>query len=141
MAIFGLIVVVGIMMVGIGGNLQLFTDPPSILIVFGFIVGVLLLGKADIATMFSAVSGEAGKEQLEKAARGWALARAGAMAGGWLGVIIGGVIMLSQTRGLDSWLAGGSILILTLFWRALLGYGIFLPLQRRLEERALEAGG
>ena len=140
MAVLGLILAVGFIMVGIGGNLQRFVDIPSILIVVGFTVGVVLLGKGSIGTMFSAVFGEAGKEDLEKAARGWALAKTGAMAAGWLGILIGGVIMLANNgSGLDSWLAGGAILILTLFWGALLGYGIFLPLQCRLEERAREA--
>ena len=142
MAVLGLILALGMVLTWIGGNVSLFPDPPSSLGVVAFTVGVVLLGKGDIGTMFSAVFGDAGKEDLERAARGWALAKTGAMAAGWLGVLVGGVIMLANNRsGLDSWLDGGAILILTLFWGALLGYGIFLPLQRRLEERAREASG
>jgi hypothetical protein len=62
-------------MVGIGSSLETSVDPPSLLIIFSFTLGVLWIAGAPIGTMFSALfSASSTPEQLAAAARGWGLA-------------------------------------------------------------------
>lgn len=140
MPVIGLIIILTAMMVGIGSNLPIFLDIPSLLIVVLFTVGALIMSRAGIVNMFGAVfSGEASKVQLEMAAAAWKLARTYIMAAGWLTVLVGGAIMAKNMDDYSMLGPGLAIMVLAVFWAGLLGYGIFLPLQKRLEDRAQAA--
>ncbi len=140
MSIVGLIIVALMMGIGMGSNAGLFLDPLSILIVIGFTLGALLLSRTGVGNMFSAVLSDAAtRQQLQSAADAWRQARTYIMAGGWLGMLIGGVIMARNMTDYSSLGPGLGIMVLTLFWAILLGYGVFMPLQKRLEDRAATA--
>ena len=135
--IIGLIIFITSIMVGIGSNIQTFIDPPSLLIILGGTIGMLLLGGSSIGNMFSAVfSSDATPDQLNAAARGWGLARRYSVASGIIGTVIGAVIMLKYFDDMAALGPGAAICILTILYSVILGYGIYLPLQSRLEDRA-----
>ncbi len=166
MRIIGLIIVLG---VGLSGGalvesrlsyfpiiISLFLRPVGIVIVFS--LGALLLGRTSIPTMFKVVfSREVTGEELTTGAAAWARARTYTMTAGWIGVSGG---LLLTVRGLiitfrgiaeSGWaptiMSAGLSMALTptmvglqfLFCAVLLAYGIYMPLQRRLEDRIGQA--
>ena len=127
-------------------------------VVIVFSVGALLLGRSSIPTMVRAVfSGKATDEELAAASAAWERARSYAMAAGWIGALAG---LLHTVQGLVSSLEGvaergfeptilsagvaeslGGVMAAAgfLLFAVLLARGIFLPLQKRLEDRAGQA--
>lgn len=79
----GFILAVVVLMVGIGSNLDAMIDPPSLIIVLGFVVGALILSGQSIPLMLKAIrpAGMAPAD-LAAAARAWKLARFYSLAGG-----------------------------------------------------------
>lgn len=74
MRIVGAVILIVGMLVGIGRNLATFIDPPSLIIIATFMLGVLWIAGAPIGTMFSALfSSDSTAEQLAAAGRAWAL--------------------------------------------------------------------
>jgi flagellar motor component MotA len=142
MRIIGLLIVVVLMGLAMGNEVSIFIDIPSALIVLGFTLGALIFARAGIPNMFAAsFSAEATKEQLQAAARGWAQARTYLVASGFIGVLIGGVIMLKNMDDPAAIGPGAAIAIITIFYGLLLAYGLCLPMQARLEDRAREKQG
>ena len=69
--IVGLIVIVFSMMVGIGSNLPSMIDLPSIIIVVGATLGMLIFGGSSIPTMVKAVfSSDASEDDIRTAIKG-----------------------------------------------------------------------
>lgn len=137
MRIVGLFVIAAVLMAGIGANITFMFDPPSMIIICGMTLGGLMVSGAGLGNMFGTLfAAQASAEDLAAAARAWAQARVYAVAAGGIGVVIGTIIM---ARNMDDWSALGpglSICLLTVLYGLVLGYGVFLPLQRRLEDRA-----
>ena len=137
MRIVGFIGVLAVVLLAMGK--PVFLDVHCIEIVFGFIISALLLAGVSIPNMFKAIfSGQATPQELLAAARGWAQARIYAVAAGIIGGLIGAVLTLVN---LDEFTELGprvALCLLTTLYGVILGYGIFLPLQHRLEDRALE---
>ena len=141
MRIVGLILVLLIPWLGMGTS-SLFIDPPSTIPILGFTIGALLLSGAGIPRMFAAVfSSRATPDELKAAIHGWAQARTYAVAAGFIGVIIaGGVLLVNMDDPAD--IGPGVVLaFLPLLYGIILGYGIFLPLQSRLEDRVRDLAG
>lgn len=137
MRIAGIVIVILGIMVGIGSNLPYFIDPPSLIIIGTFVLGVLWTGGVSIPSMFRALlSSSATPEEAAVAARGWALARRASVAAGYIGTLVGAVIILRNVDDIGSVGPGVAICIMTLFYAILLGYGFCLPCQHHLESRA-----
>ncbi len=137
MRIAGVVLLVAGQLVGIGSNLHLFFDAPSAIVIVTFTLGALWMAGVPIGTMFSAVfSSTSTPEQLTTAARGWALARSSAVVSGFIGVLIGAVIMLVNLDDMTALGPGIAICIMTAFYGLLLGYGFCLPCQYHVESRA-----
>lgn len=141
MRIIGLVILLALLAVAMG-DLTVFIDIPSALITLGFTIGALIFARAGIPNMFGAAfAAEATGEQLQAAARGWDQARRYAVASGYIGALIGAVIMLKNPDDIGAIGPGAAITILTILYGLVLGYGICLPMQSRLEDRTRESQG
>ena len=137
MRIVGVLIVVFGLMVGIGSNLSSFLDPPSLIIVVTFVLGVLFMSGTRIGSMVALVFTSSGApEELDSAARGWALARHASVAGGVIGTLLGAVIMLKYINDMAAIGPGAAIGMLTMIYGLVFGYGFCLPCQKHLEARA-----
>ncbi len=136
MRILGLILTTAIFVVGMG-DVTLFIDMQSIVFVVVGTLGMLLLGGNSIAVMFRSVfSDDATVGELQAGARGWKMARTYSLATGVIGTVMGWVIMgRAEWENITDFGAGFSISILTVFYALWLSFGLFLPLQARLEDR------
>lgn len=139
MRIIGLVILIVFLAIAMG-DLTPFFDIPSVLIIFGFTIGALIFSGTGIPNMFSAsFSADARRENLKAAARGWGQAKKYAVASGVIGTMIGWVIMLKNLDDMAAVGPGMAIAILTILYGLVLGYGICLPMQMRLEDRAAQA--
>jgi|APSaa5957512622_1039677.scaffolds.fasta_scaffold49535_3 flagellar motor component MotA len=137
----GLAVICTGLMVGIGSNLPAFIDPPAALIVTICTIGMLLLGGHSISAMLkSAFSGDATPGELREGAKAWQMARWYVLAAGFMGTLVGGLIMLKNLDDPAAIGPGISIGMLTLVYGVFLGLFIFLPVQSRIESRIAESG-
>ena len=137
MRIVGVLILVVGLMVGIGSNLPSMIDPPSVIIVIAFVLGVLLMSGTRIESMVASIfSTDSRPEELASAARGWALARRASVAGGAVGTLTGGIIMLKHLDDLAALGPGAAIGLLTMLYGLVIGYGFCLPCQKHLETRA-----
>ena len=139
MRIIGLIISMVIITLGItnGGDLASFIDIPSAIIVLAIPTGCLLLAGARIGIMFKAIfSASVTPEELKAAATGWGQARRYVLAAGWIGVLVGLVIMLKNLDDPSAIGPGLAMALLTAFYATVLAYVVFLPLQSRLGDRA-----
>lgn len=137
MRIAGIVIVLVGLLMGIGANLSDFIDPPSLIIIGAFTLGVLLAGGVSIPAMFRAlVSSSATSAEAARAARAWGLARRAAVAAGYIGTVVGAVIILRNVEDIGSIGPGVAICIMTLFYGILVGYGLCLPCQHYLESKS-----
>ena len=135
MRIIGLIITIALITLAMG-DITAFIDIPSLLIVLGGTLGMLIFGCSSIPNMVSAVfSGDATNEQLTAAAKGWRMARSYTLAFGVIGTFIGGVIMLKNMDDPAAIGPGVALAILTILYALLLSFAVYLPLQSRLEDR------
>ena len=136
MRIIGLVITLALILLAMG-DVTTFIDIPSALFVIGLTVGGLIFSGAGIPNMFSAsFSVDATNEELLAAARAWAQARSYLLASGFLDTLIGAVIML---KNMDDPAAIGpevALALLTVLYGLVLCYGVCLPQQSRLEDRA-----
>ena len=157
----GFIAVVTSLMVGIGSNLSIFIDPASLIIVVGGTIAALLVSfplpdvvagpigiglryaiippKAVVSRM-SGVEEETSPEELKKLKKELELGilmysrmKTYAQATGWVGVLIGVVIMLKNIDNLAAIGPGLAIAILTALYGTIIGFLICLPIQTKLE--------
>jgi len=117
----------------------IFFNLSSILIVIGFTIAALLLAGVSIPNMFKAIfSGQATPQELLAGARGWARARIYIVVAGIIGTFIGALLTLENLDAFTELGPRVAVCLLCLFYGVIMGYGIFLPLQHRLEDRARE---
>ena len=141
MRILGLILSILVIVLGIynGGTLRSFIDLPSIFFVIVITIGCLLLAGVRMGAMFKAVfSANATAEELKAAVRGWGQARRYVVAAGWIGVLVGVIIMLKNLDNPKALGPGLAMALITVFYATVLAYAVFLPLQSRLEDRIQE---
>ena len=137
MRIVGLIIVLTIVLLAMA-NPILFFNVPSVLCIFGITIGALLLAGVSIPNMFKATfSGQATPQELLAAARGWARARIYAVVAAIIGTFIGAVLILKNLDDPSKIGPAVAVGLLTVLYAGIC-YGIFLPLQHRLEDRARE---
>ncbi len=137
MRIVGIILLVAGLMIGIGENLPAFVDIPSLIIIATFVLGVLLISGTNIGAMCAAVFTTSGSpEELAAAARGWALTRRASLAAGYVGTLIGAIIILANIDDIGALGPGFAIGIMTVLYGLIFGYGICLPCQKYIEARA-----
>ncbi len=122
------------------GDLATFIDISAACLIFVGTLGIVLVGGGDIAKMFGTVfSSAATPDDLRTGSSGWQLARRAGLITGAAAAIAGLIIML---KGLDDPAAigpGMALALLGIFYAMVLGYGICLPLQVRLADRAGES--
>ena len=133
MRIVGFVLAILLLMMGIGSNLEAMVDPPSAIIVLGFVFGALLLSGADIPLMLRGIRPDGlTPDEAASAAEAWKRVRLFGLAAGGLGTIIGWTIML---RNMDDPAAIGpglAISLLTLLYGVVLAFIVALPLQAAL---------
>jgi len=138
--ILGLLLTFTLLTLGMlnGGTIWNFVDLPSFLIVLALPLGMLLTARVSIPTMFQAVFSKAASPvELTNAIRGWSQARTYIVGAGWIGSLVGMIIIshaINTTR-LDIISAGIATAILPAFWAIVLSFAVFRPLQYRLEDR------
>jgi hypothetical protein len=153
MRIIGLIIVLVFVLVLTGGHTAGVFHPLGIVIVFS--LGALLFGGTSFPTMFKAVfSSKATDEELSAGIAAWARARTYTMAAGWIGLLwgilrtVGGMYILARqtaetgmtappilAAGIAEDLISTMVGLRFMFCAVILAYGIYLPLQARLEDR------
>ena len=137
MRIVGLVVVALGLAAGIGSNIPPFVDPPSLIIIATFVLGVLWIAGTPVGQMLRAVfASDLSSVNLGDAARGWELARTAAVVAGITGTVVGAVIMAKNLDDLADLGPGLAIAVLTIFYGLLVGYGICLPCQYYVERRS-----
>ena len=161
--IVGFIAAATSLMVGIGSNLRFFLDPPSLIIVVGGTIAAILVSfplpdvvNGPIRGLNHAVippkpvidrmlgkNEETSPEELKKLERELRLGiamfgrmKTYAQATGWIGVLIGLVIMLKHGAFTDLTRLGPgmAICILTALYGTIIGFLICLPIQTKLEQ-------
>ena len=141
MRLVGLALLIALLLLATGEYIHAFVDVASAIIVLAFLGGALLFARAPVATMFRAsFAAAATPEQLGAGARGWAQARTYCVAGGIIGTLIGAIIMLINLDDIQAIGPGLAMGLLTILYGLILGYGVCLPMQMRLEDRARETG-
>ena len=143
MRIIGLAIALGLIIVA-AGDVSAFVDIPSALIVVGLPLGCLIFSRAGIANMFGAsFAADATREGLESAAGGWAQAKTYFIGAGFIGTLIGFAIMgknidVKSVDDISGIGPGFALAVLTMLYGLIAAYGICLPMQKRLEDRARE---
>ena len=135
-ALIGFAGMIGMILWGIEFNVSNFVNVPSILIVFGLtFFGLLASGRKMIAAVSGLFDKHADEEQLYEASDTFIYAGRLSMASGWVGVLIGLVLMLAN---MDDPAAVGpamAICLLTALYGTILKYFIFNPLSDQLTEK------
>lgn len=135
MRLVGIVLAVAVLMVGIGSNLNAVFDIPSLIIVLGGTIGMLLLGGSALGPMLRTIgSGPATEAEARAAAKGWRMARIYALASGLIGDIIGWVIMLKNLDDPAAIGPGMAIALLTTLYGITLAFVVCLPCQANAEK-------
>ena len=114
-----------------------FLDAPSLLIALGCPLGMLLLGGSNLPVMIKSVlSSNASPEELRAGISGWQQARVYYLAAGIACVLAGVVIVLKNIDNPAAIGPGLAVALLGTLYALILGFGIALPLQAQLEDRA-----
>ena len=138
--VIGFVSFFAILIIGTG-DVTAFVDITSACIVLLGTLGMLLVGGGDIPRMFGAVfSNEATPEELRTGLDGWKLARNSSLASGGVAAMAGVIIMLKGIADPAAIGPGMALALLGMLYAMVVGYGICLPLQVRLEDRAGEGG-
>jgi len=124
---------VGVLLaVMLGSGALSFLDLPALLFVLLVGGGILTTahGVPAIAAVFRALLGRIEKNSLAAVRHTAETGRRSFVAAGWVGVIIGVVQMLSALDDPSQLGQGMAVALLTAFYGDLLGYLIFLPVER-----------
>ena len=117
-------------------NVTTFVNVPSIMIVFGLtFFGLLASGRKIIAALSAVADKHADEEQLYDASDTFIQAGSFSMAAGWVGVLIGLVLMLVHMEDPAAIGPAMAICLLTALYGTFLKYFLFRPLSDLLTER------
>jgi flagellar motor component MotA len=137
--IVGFVMLITTLMVGIGSNLSSMTDPGSLVLVVGGILGMLLLGRHNIGGMITAVfSDNADETTVRQAIEGYKMGRYYSMAAAAVALGIGSIVVLKNLNDPGSIGPGLAIALLSTLYGLLLGFVLFPGLQSGLENRLPE---
>ena len=118
------------------GDVNEFIDIPSIIIVVGGTIGMLIFGGSSLSTMFKGVySSDDTVGKLTTAAKGWKMSRDYTLAWGGISTLIGGVLIRKYLEDPAALGLGTALAILTVLYAFVLSFAVYLPLQSRLEDR------
>lgn len=135
MRIVGIVLAIAALLIGIGANLAAMIDAPSLIIVIGGAVGMLLLGGSRLGLMVSAIASVPDNEEdARAAAKGWKMARIYLLGAGLIGSIIGWVIVLKNLDDPSAIGPGLAISLLTVFWALVIAFVLCLPCQANAEK-------
>ena len=127
---------IGIILWGMEFNVSNFVNVPSIMIVLGLtFFGVLASGRKIIAAVSAVTDKHADEGQLYDASDTFIYAGRLSMSAGWVGVLIGLVLMLVHMEDPAAIGPAMAICLLTALYGTILKYFIFSPLSDRLTER------
>ena len=117
-------------------NVTTFVNVPSIMIVFGLtFFGLLASGRKIIAALSAVADKHADEEQLYDASDTFIQAGSFSMAAGWVGVLIGLVLMLANLEDPAAIGPAMAICLLTALYGTILKYFVFNPLSDQLTEK------
>ena len=117
-------------------NVTTFVNVPSIMIVWGLtFFGLLASGRKIIAALSAVADKHADEEQLYDASDTFIQAGSFSMAAGWVGVLIGLVLMLANLEDPAAIGPAMAICLLTALYGTILKYFLFRPLSDLLTER------
>lgn len=152
--VVGIISAVTALLVGIGDNLSLFLDIPSLLIVVGGTLAALLVSfplqevvqaPQCVRYAFFPPRPDGENRDLEKLLEQGVFflsrSKTYAQATGWVGVLLGAVIILAHLDDPKKIGPGVAICLLTALYGTVLGYLVCLPLQTKLMRRLAELRG
>ena len=133
----GLIIALGvIVLASFNGGPKFFIDVGSLIIVLGITIGCLLsTGRGTVSLLKAAFGASLLKNELGVAVTTCARARVFAMAAGWIGFIMGVIIMASFVDKASKLGPGIALCLVTVFYGVVLSYVILLPIQNRLQDR------
>lgn len=135
--VVGFVSILVAIMVGVGSNLENIIDIPSFLIVFGLTFGGLLASGRKIIDFCSVLFDKhASPDQLIEASETSQDAGNYAMASGFVGILIGAILMLANIDEPAAIGPGLAIAILTVLYGVFLKYFIFTPISRGMDQRA-----
>ena len=127
---------IGMMLWAMEFNVGNFVNVPSILIVWGLtFFGLLASGRKIIAALSAVADKHADEEQLYDASDTFIQAGSFSMAAGWVGVLIGLVLMLANMDDPAAIGPAMAICLLTALYGTILKYFIFNPLSDQLTEK------
>jgi flagellar motor component MotA len=133
--IVGFLILITTLMIGIGSNLASMIDPPSLILVIGSILGMLLLGKHNLGGMGSAVfSDSADETAVREAIEGYKMGRYYSMAAATVALGLGSIVVLRNLSDPGSIGPGLAIALLSTLYALLLGFVLFPGLQSGLEK-------
>ena len=135
-ALIGFAGMIGMILWGMEFNVSNFVNVTSILIVFGLtFFGLLASGRKIIAAVSAVTDKHADEEQLYDASDTFIQAGNFSMAAGWVGVLIGLVLMLVHMEDPAAIGPAMAICLLTALYGTILKYFLFRPLSDLLTER------
>ena len=120
----------------LGGSPMLFVNAPSVMIVVGCSIALQIAthgGKNSAVFKFSVPDNLSDDERSSRSAAIIDF-RTYLVASGWIGFLIGGILMAANLTDLNALGPGLAVALLTVFYGYFLSYFIYYPLQRRLEQ-------
>ena len=127
---------IGMMLWAMEFNVGNFVNVPSILIVWGLtFFGLLASGRKIIAALSAVADKHADEEQLYDASDTFIQAGSFSMAAGWVGVLIGLVLMLANLEDPAAIGPAMAICLLNALYGTILKYFVFNPLSDQLTEK------
>tara|TARA_Y100000034_G_scaffold126718_1_gene178382 strand:+ start:2253 stop:2702 length:450 start_codon:yes stop_codon:yes gene_type:complete len=127
---------IGMMLWAMEFNVGNFVNVPSIMIVFGLtFFGLLASGYKLIAPLSAVIDKHADEDQFYDASDTFSQAGSFSMAAGWVGVLIGLVLMLVNLEDPAAIGPAMAICLLTALYGTVLKYFIFNPLSDQLAEK------
>ena len=116
-----------------------FVNIPSVLIVFGLIGGGVIASGRSILNLISINwNKNATSEELYAASEFYRYMKTLAMGSGYVGTLIGAVLMLGNIKDPAAIGPSLAVAILTILYAVILKYFVFEPIVMRLDERAYE---
>jgi len=132
----GLIFLFVAIMVGIGKNVSFMIDMPSVILVFGGIVSMLLIGRHNIGTMISTVfDGEADESRVREAIQGYRMGRHYSMVAAVISLGVGLTIVMKDLNDPSAIGPGMAIILCSTLYAVFIGFVLFVGLQAGLQKR------
>ena len=132
----GFILICTFLMVGVGANVSFMIDIPSVILVFGGIVSMLLIGRHNIGTMISTVFvGDADESRVREAIQGYRMGRYYSMVAAVISLGVGLTIMMKNLNDPSAIGPGMAIILCSTLYAVFIGFVLFVGLQAGLQKR------